>query len=391
MKKAKSILFEVEIEGQGIVNYDSVNQKKLLAKTRLGSSIEYRFNNTTFAKKNLYEGEEGKIDYKIKISSDCLRNGLFSKDMVAQSPNLIHHKTFLMTFLGSPVSILRGYMFFGTSEAYKKKSPITIVDAEQTCNALSIIETFAKSGEKAIVKPEEEADEKVTEDKGEKEDTKSDNTFFKKETIGNIKYATRGSLNLNELQFVSVDTIYDRMALNPDDFPLYKSFLNSQISNFNSEIGYYKMANTISEVPELGFRFSNENVVSLTKEFFKRLQNLSINRNSAYAKTAKVRYKIVYDVVEDTFDNRSGWVEINNLNTVDKMNFDMEDAYVVTDSEEAVKNREDIIKESKKLIEGDKVKKDAAKVKRDADKAAKAAAKLEAEQKLKEAQTEATL
>jgi len=391
MKKAKSILFKVELEGQGIVNYDSVNQKKLLAKTRLGSSIEYRYNNTIFAKKNLYQGEEGKVDYKIKISSDCLRNGLFSKDMVAQSPNLIHHKTFLMTFLGSPVSILRGYMFLGSPESYKKKSPITIVDAEQTCNALSLIETFTKSGEKGVEKPEEETEVKMTEEAGEKEDSKSDNTFFKKETIGKIEYATRGSLNLNELQFVSLDTIYDRMALNPDDFPLYKSFLNSQISNFDSEIGYYKMANTVSEVPELGFRFSNENVITFAKEFFKRLQNLTITRNSAYAKTKIVSYKIVYDVTEDTFDNPSGWVKINGNNTVDQINFEMEDAYIVTDSEEAAKNREDILKESKRLIEGDKVKKDAAKIKKDADKTAKAAAKLETERLLKESQTEASV
>ena len=70
----KTILFKLELEGEGIVNFDSSSQRFLFNGTKF-KDLFHAHDNVKYAKKVLYQDENGVLsDYKIKISSACLRD-----------------------------------------------------------------------------------------------------------------------------------------------------------------------------------------------------------------------------------------------------------------------------------------------------------------------------
>ena len=321
--KAKTILFRANLKGYGIVNYDGGDQKytfNALAKNQEKS----RHDNVTYAKKQWTSlNEEGKSDYKIIISTDCLKHELFKEDVEFQSPNIMHHKSLLLNSIASPAMVLRGYMFALKDETtLKRSSAVTLLDAIQSCNAVSSLETFSRSGEKT-------SDENL-----------AGTTFFKKETIGNIEYTTMGAIDLMKLQFLSTDETFDRLALDPDMFETYLKVLSTRMP-VSGILNYYKIKNSIIDIPEQGFMFSNENVVSLTKLFFKKLLSFSIKKSRAYADVVSVQYKIVYDPLTDRLNDENGWINITP-DTLDSLSFDIQDFYVPVDYDEAVALRKEM-------------------------------------------------
>ena len=368
--KVKNILFRTTLKGNGIVNYDSTNQREVYSGTNLFHKMKAgeanRNNNISYAKKKFYKNDD-KLDYKLSISSNCLRHDLFIDDVQFQNPSILNNDVMLYSYIASPTSIVRGYVFASTKETLKRKGALTITDAEQTCGAVSTIEVFSRSGEK----------EKST---GSDTDV-TDSTFYFKETIGDITYKAVGNIDLMQLQFVSCSQIFDRYGFNPDMFFLYKQLMKSKMPTFDSELGYYQINNSIIQLPEYGFVFKNEEVVSLVKNLFERLLKLNIKRKGGYAMTEKVEYKLVYDVIEDTFNNEDGWVEIKNMDDINKISFEPETYYnhidtklaeqTLTDLEAEIEARKQTVKAEKKA----KAEVAAAKKAEEAEKKAKAAAK----------------
>ena len=334
MKKVKNIIFKMSIKGNGIVNYDSSEQKWMINRTNLGH-MKTRHDNTSFAKKRFY-GTPEDTNYKLTISSDCLRHEIFGGDAPFHSPNVIQIEGLLMAHIASPTALLRGYFFTERSNAsFKRKSPLTIVAAEQTNDAVSYIETFTSSAAKNSDKDKETAD----------------NTFYKKEVVGKIEYETEGFIDVMGLQFVSCDQVFDRYAFNPDSFDLYKSLMKPRLSSFDPELGYYQIKNSINEIPEYGFKLSNDNMNELIRSLFQKMLSMSIKRKDAYAQTAALQYKLVYDVIEDTIDSEDGWVSIDSELDIATMKFDFEDFYVPVDAEKANQQRQDLVNEYERLKE----------------------------------------
>jgi hypothetical protein len=332
-QKVKNILFKMKIKGNGIVNYDSSEQKKMIGRTNL-SHMKTSYDNTSFAKKRFY-GTPEDTTYKIIISSDCLRHDIFRADAPFHSPNVMNQESLLTAFIASPTSLLRGYMFAGKDVTYKRKSPFIITAAEQTNDAISYIETFASSAPKNSDKDKETAD----------------NTFYKKEVIGEIEYEATGFIDLMNLQFVSCDQVFDRYSFDPDLFNVYKKFMQSRMPSFDAELGYHQIKSSIIEIPEYGFKLSNENVNDLVRSLFKRMINMSIKRKDAYAQTSELQYKLVYDVIEDTIDSEDGWISIKSESDINSISIDVEDFYVPADAEKAIQQREALNNEYERLKE----------------------------------------
>lgn len=334
-KKVKNILFKLDLNGRGIVNYDSTDQKFIYRGTNLkhmGSS----FDNVNYSKKKLY-GTLDNLSYKITISSNCLRHNIFVKDANIQSPNLIHNEMLLYSFIASPASLLRGYMFASEAETLKRTGALSIVDAQQTCNAISTIELFTKSGAKNT----------------DKEKETSDNSLFYKETVGDISYSTHGSIDLMSLQFVSCDQIFDRYAFNPDMFETYKSFLSTKLPNFNSKLGYYQQKGSDIELSELGVKLSNENVVYLVKSLLNRLLSVDIRKSNSFASVSGLKYKLVYDPLVDTLPSEDDWVEVKSATDIENLSFEVEDFFIEEDTEKAKEKRQ-VIEENYNKIKGEK-------------------------------------
>jgi hypothetical protein len=174
MKKLKGIKFNLDITGMGIVNYAGDEESYI-------PGLGNMFKNSIYGKKNYYrvidkDGNE-RITSKLKISSNCLRSSLFGESYVAQSASLMHNDDTLYRHLGTDYAVIRGYLLASKTVTYKRKSPFTITDAEQVCNALPIMETCAQSGYKEVAK-------KGT-IKG--KDDKKDITNYKKNTVRHIK------------------------------------------------------------------------------------------------------------------------------------------------------------------------------------------------------------
>jgi len=326
MKKVKNLLIKLELDGVGVVNMDSNSQKWVLRKTHLNNLND----NVSFAKKAFVENNDSEnksdVDFKLKISDDCILKNAFRYDFISPTPNIIHHPALLYGNIASPVSILKGYLFPSPNETLKRKGSLKLTAAIQTCNAKSIIETFSRSGEK--ISNDGSTDKK-------------DTTFFSKETIGEIKYAASGNIDLMSLQFLPCDAVFDRYQFNPDYFNLYKTFLQKKMPDFNSELGYFQLKNSSIEIPEYGVMFSNENVIFLVKEALKRLLGVNVVRKGAYANVSSMKIKLVNDPLTDTLYNDADWIQIENQDDIDNLNFHVHEYYELIDIEVAKKFRED--------------------------------------------------
>lgn len=329
MKKiVRNILFEVDLCGQGIVNMDSGDQKWIHKNEQTylrqeNSSHE----NASYAKKNFYRDLNGKLGWKLKISSDCLKKSMFEGDILTQSPKITHNDYVLYSNLFSVSSLIRGWMNANKKETLKRKGALTICDAQQTNDSISYLEWFSKSGEKTSNDAETE---------------KSDNTIFKKETVGDITYKTQGNIDVMQLQFISCDQVLDRYSFNPDKFELVKMFLSKRLPNFDSELGFYQIKNSCLEIPEKGFLLSNENVVFLIKETLKRILFLNIKRNSSFANTSSLRIKLVENPLVHTHSSKDNWIELNSVQDIENLSFDVESFYDLVDLEKAENLRKEI-------------------------------------------------
>lgn len=352
-KKAKSIIFKFDMEGNGIVNFDSKDQRWNW--NNLPNRNKCNHDNVNFAKKHWYTNDKGELSYKIKISSDCLRHEMFINEIPFQSPNISDNKFIYLSFLASPSAIIRGYLNTDKTNQYKKKSIITISPAEQTCNAVSSIEVGTTSGVKTT------------------DENKSDNTLHYHETIGNIKYSGEGSIDLNLMQFLSTDPIFDRMALCSDDFNTYKELLQTKMKSFNSDLNYYYLKTSDIKIPEYGTVFSNDDCIFLVKFFFKKLLDIHIKRRNSYAKVSKIQYKLVYDCTVDKMNDDNGWIPIENNEDINNISFETETFFELEQNSEKVKKiLADFEKANEKRKEDSKNKKEA---KAKAAKEAKTAAK----------------
>ncbi len=114
-KTVKSILFDIEIDGFGIVNYDGGCQKWLYGKEKRNGFVDSN-NNVKYAKRNFY-GTDNDLTSKIKISSSCLRHGIFGD---APNNRIYYSKIDLFNYIASETGILRGCVRADSNDSFKK-------------------------------------------------------------------------------------------------------------------------------------------------------------------------------------------------------------------------------------------------------------------------------
>lgn len=325
----KSILIDVNLKGRGIVNFDGGDQKWLFKGSEKFKSLYTPHDNVKYSKKVFYKDDDNQLsDFKIKISDKCIKKAIFNNDMVGQNTNFIQNSDLKFMQIGSPLFMLSGYVItVKNGISYKKKSPITLTDAIQTNNVKPILDTNTRSGFKQTKSDDTD---------------KSDTTFFKVESVGDITYNGKGTINLNELQFVSLDDYYDRWAFSVDEFEYFKKYFKMQVKSFNSEPGYFKIKDSQNSIPELGIKFSQEDVDFMVKYYLKRLLTMKILRNNAYAEIDNLRIKFVDDCVLDTFNSTDKWIEINSIDDINNLKIVYDDFYVEMDTIESENIRKEI-------------------------------------------------
>lgn len=341
-RKLKQIALKINAKGNGIVNNDY--------KTYLNKTIHKNWNdNTSFAKKSFYLDEKGNIQYKIQVSSDLIRSTVFNNTI--KTPTLTHHKYLMCDYFSNIDSIMRGW-FFGEKDTLgsKKKSAITLTKLTQTNNAVSYLEIGTKQGEiklKDKINVEEETkpetDDTTKNTKKKKKKGEGSNSLRFVETIGDIEYSGDGFIDIQQLQFLSLDDMFDRLAFNPDYVPEFcKMFKNKY--NYDINANYYTMTTDSSKLPEYGILLNDDIQNLLIKHFLKNLYNLTIKRSGSYLRLSELYYKPIYedDSVKDMLDDENGWIKINNEKEIGDLNFEYS-VYFVESNKDEITNKNDII------------------------------------------------
>lgn len=276
----KSVDFKVTALGHGVVNWNGPtslsNDGRILDNHSLPKLRGYT-NLTGKVKEESgykYKKEVTDINFKetpLYISQNCIRHHMFRE----QAYDL--HKAAerdLQKVLTSVTGLIRGYVV--PSSQCKRTSPLLIEDfVDQLGNGN--FEQLGRSGnkEKEITKSGEE----------------KSNTFYSKTTFGDTKYASYGSISIEQLQFISLDNTFDRaaMIIKEDqgeavakEVENFIKFLNPKGNPKAIFHERYVRKGTIFEIGETGILLNQDAIQILIEETINRIKNLSIRQAKSY-------------------------------------------------------------------------------------------------------------
>jgi len=338
----KSIRFRGEITSNGIVNFDDERAKWQLIKDPR-YSFDPKFKNYKFAKHSFTQSgidEKGKAIFHavLKISRDCIRQAIFKDDQPFHNPHIFHAEEILIKLLSSAAGLLRGYLF--ADLGIKKKSSVFISDAVQISDNVSTIDVGTMSGPK---------------DK--KADTNDDSglSLHYKESIGGkVVYEFQGALDLDELQFISLSQVYDRLAVDPNYLDYYMKNLEITLGSKIRNKAFFIKKTAMNGLPEEGILLNSDQVKVLIKEFFQRFLNMEINRGaSGHAWLSKLEV-----MPKDSGLDNTNWIPVKTseeiLNNIDSVHcfydeYDKEEALKLYEKIDAGKQKQGDQKKSKKL------------------------------------------
>lgn len=321
----RSILFRGKIKGNGIVNFDSKDQRWVLRERFEQDRGYLSHENVKIAKHTFYKmgDKDGKPiwERRLCISSDCLRQSIFNEDFPFQNTMVMHHPDLLMKVIASIPALLRGYFFADEGKAaLKRKSPFMITGAEQISNGATHFEINTMSGRK---RQKEDADDA------------SDTSMHYEERIGEVEYVFEGALDLKELQFISMSETYDRLAVNPDRSEVYRKILSMALGSEVGQMAYYNMKYAVIRTPEEGILLNQAQIVRLIQELVKRILSLRIQRSKGYAQIASLEAKIVSDPLSDFMADDGGWRAIRSPDELRISPEQIETFYEPVDEQEA--------------------------------------------------------
>jgi len=291
----KTILIKGIMKGCGVVNFDDNSQK--FALNKLGIKDIIGDDNVKYAKKVFFKTDNG-YDYRVKISGDCIRKGIFSNSVENVNPMVVKNEIVACNYFLSPVGICRGYLYTNRDESgYKRKSPLTITDAIENGNAKSELEIGTTSGDR------------------------NSTSMFYTEKIGEAEYNFKGIIDLKQLMFIVADPLFDRMAINPDWLTTgvaEKVMKNLYGDKSSPRIGYFTASSKYltNSIAEFGMLLNEELVAHLAKYILANIMKCSIKRNNAYASVKSLKIKFVENIINDKMDDEEGWITINDLNDI---------------------------------------------------------------------------
>jgi len=267
----KSVDFKIKALGHGVVNWNGP--------TKLTGAGGKPFDNHTLPKLRGYTNLTGKIkedtgyqykkeptdiDFKktpLYISQNCIRHHLFRD----QAFDLHSAKDKDLTkVLASITGLLRGYVV--PSSQCKRTSPLLMEDfVDQLGNGN--FEQFVRAG---------------------KRDSSS---FFSKTTFGDTEYTSYGSISIEQLQFISLDKKFDRVAMviEEGEGETIAQSVQSFIQSLNPDVnphatfhGNYVRKGTIFEEGEVGILLDDTAIQTLIEHCLQSIAELSIRQAKSY-------------------------------------------------------------------------------------------------------------
>ena len=344
-----------EMSGTGIVNTDSWETQKFEQK-KYGRHVSLD-NNVKPAKIviDVKKNENGLLtpvneSTRAKISTGAMKNPIFADGNVPQS--LIAHLAPEQQAIaqGSFCKVVQGHLTPVAGNTYKRKSPLTLSCAEQVGGTAVMREIITQEGARGAT------------------------SMSFSDTAGKMLYEFTGAINLQEMQFISCDSVYDRPAFNED---LYDQYVRPSLefatqSKAIPDLAYYAKKASVIKIPERGVLLSSEQVITLTRELLKRMLDLKIYRSSAMAQVDKltVSAKGLGDFTlsnESDIDSFLSKIEVEPMYVKCENESDILNNTTVKKSLLDAKGKKDAAKEEKKDKKEKSIKEKAAKASGDKD------------------------
>ena len=273
MQKAKKIEFTVSLAGFGSPNKEGkegkylynqhVKAKNELAKNEGGSFLPMALNdNITFMKANGYKDGRGRV---IKTSGDCIRHAIFD---TVNNPATKEDITALIAENTSYVGLIRGYLNPSkTDTTTKRKSPLTVSDAELDNDAVSQLETHSSSG------------------------PRSDTSFFVKESLGKSHFTFTARLDLSELSVLACSDTLDRPCVRPDLQPLFEQKLSENGFVFKK----VALCKKNSVQPEICYLFDDDTVNKFVNYLIGQIQKIDLHNATEYLEFESMKATVTLD------------------------------------------------------------------------------------------------
>lgn len=314
----KSVDFKVMASGYGVVNYNG--------STELVDGNESR-DNHLMPKLRGYTNLSGQVSekgYKFKkdvrdidftktpmyVSANCIRHWLFKE----QAYDLhFATKNNLSEYISSISGLVRGLVFTGGSSSFKRKSPLLLTDFIDTLHNGNF-EQFVRSGKKKDDNTELKKDGKK----------KKSTSIFSKTTFGETSYIGHGSINIEDLQFISLDNKFDRAVINTNVDEAIKiskqieELLISIDSSKNPKAVFnenYVRVGSIYKEGEIGILLNDDAISILVEVMLEKIKELSFTQARGYL--------TVDDIEVDYNDNKLFRIKhsINDINSTKSTNY----------------------------------------------------------------------
>jgi hypothetical protein len=300
--KIESILIKATLIGNGIVNFDSNEQKWLWNKQ---NGVEHvKHNNVSFGKGRYYETldvDGNKVIRKTAvISSDCLRHAMYETEQPVHMPNVMHNMILLVNSLANKASIERGWQVSAPKLNWHRKSSFTLDCARAIESSQPMLETYAKSSERDNSKDEE----------------KSNANFFKREVRGDTKYELIGSIDTTEIGFIPMSEPHDRVNIHSDQAKQFCDKLSLSLNSEVQEPQFYQKQGDIYGIPEYGVLLTQEQRKLLILDILERLARLSIRRSSSgWVEMENLQIKLVKNPLQDRYNLDEKWITVYSNGT----------------------------------------------------------------------------
>ena len=289
----KSVDFRIEAKGHGVVNWNGSTRLVTIADGK-----DKTIDNHTLPKLRRYTNlngkywDDGKPKYKytneidfektpLYISQNCIRHHLFRANSFFdfQSEEVVNN---LDKLICSMVGLVRGYVIPKPNED-KRTSALLLEDFVDTLHEGNY-EQMVKAGSK----------EKVKNKKGKE----SSASLFSKTTFGDTHYKAYGSISIEQLQFISLDSKFSRQAITyaqeKDKKALAKKltdYINELGNTDKAEAVYHKnyvRQGSIYDIGEAGILLNDEAVDIVVNEMLDLLENLTIRQAKGYMYVDKI-------------------------------------------------------------------------------------------------------
>lgn len=291
MKNVKSICLKVSMVGNGVVQYDSKDQKH--AHNRCTNVPLYaNNNNNAFAKACFRKSSNPKdtkdLEKTIKISADGLRHAIHIEEHPFQNPNVGLSTFSRIAFLSNPGTLLRGYLVADANISIRKKSCYAVTSAHEVSDAVPTMEFFSRSGARA-------ANSEKAQDDG------SDTSIHSRETAGATRYQFELLIDPAELGFIPMDDLQDRRAVLDADKELFRASLASNLGLASvPDASYYVKAGSAYQIPERGIMLPSDVVKSLVASLIRKVAGIHISKSqSGYAQVDSIECIAINAPVDD--------------------------------------------------------------------------------------------